>query len=539
MRLPWNSSNHLPGDKHAASWRKRRSFLFVDPHLAVCAGGVTEKIGSAARLSHLQEQSVVIMSDTMGETRILREGSRTLILAGGQETVEAQDVLTNVTRAEGHRVRRVLFISYPFPPVGGAGVQRTTKFVKYLRYYGWQPSVLTVSNPSVPARDNSLIGDIPDQTIVCRAKTLEPGYRVKNMLSAGTGNTGAGTNFLRSVGKAIFRRVINLFLQPDAQVLWIPDAVRQGKRLLVQIQHHAIIATAPPFSSFLIGAALSRCSGLPLVLDYRDEWDLSSAYLENQRRGVFSRCIQRQMQKQVIRAAKALIATTRSSAKALEQLRDDVGSGARVTAIYNGFDPDDFPTPLPQSRQSSRYRLTYIGTLWNLTSIEPLIEAVCILARRSPTLVEKLELIIAGRRTAAQQTIVDRLKSLPCQLEEHPYVDHCKAMDLLRSADGLCVLLSNLPGAGRVVPAKIFEYMAAKRSVLAIAPQGELWDILDKYPLSHRYSPDNVEEIAQYLAKEIAGVDSRSAVSLSDWDSWEYSRRNQAAQLAEILQAIA
>src|SRR5438552_4094554 len=83
--------------------------------------------------------------------------------------------------------RRVLFISYPFPPVGGAGVQRTVKFVKYLGEHGWQPSVLTVANPSVPVLDYSLAADVPAETIVCRARTLEPGYGVKATVAGGDG----------------------------------------------------------------------------------------------------------------------------------------------------------------------------------------------------------------------------------------------------------------------------------------------------------------------------------------------------------------
>src|SRR5436309_676692 len=86
--------------------------------------------------------------------------------------------------------QRVLFVAYQFPPVGGAGVQRITKFVKYLPYHGWRASVLTVANPSVPVMDDSLSADIPPGTIVRRAQTLEPGYALKAVVSAGGGTRG-------------------------------------------------------------------------------------------------------------------------------------------------------------------------------------------------------------------------------------------------------------------------------------------------------------------------------------------------------------
>src|SRR5687767_2179357 len=104
--------------------------------------------------------------------------------------VQIDNVTTDRAKAkaaEARGMRRVLFVSYPFPPVGGAGVQRTTKFVKYLPHWGWMPSVLTVANPSVPVWDESLVRDVPREVIVRRARTLEPSYSAKASVSAGGG----------------------------------------------------------------------------------------------------------------------------------------------------------------------------------------------------------------------------------------------------------------------------------------------------------------------------------------------------------------
>src|SRR5207237_4072889 len=111
--------------------------------------------------------------------------------------------------------------------------------------------------------------------------------------------------------------------------------------------------------------------------------------------------------------------------------------------------------------QEGTFRLAYVGTLWNLTSVAPLVAAVKQLGERRPGLASRLELVFAGRRVGEQQRLVDSLKGLPCRVVEHPYLDHREAVELVRSAHGLCALMSDLPGADRVVPAKIFEYMAA------------------------------------------------------------------------------
>lgn len=429
--------------------------------------------------------------------------------------------------------RRVLFVAYIYPPTGGAGVQRTAKFVKYLPEFGWTPSVLTVANPSVPLIDRSVSADVPVDTLVRRARTWEPGYSWKAAVSDGPRSPGQGRHARRLV-KSLAWRLARLVLQPDPQILWLPGAVRQGLRLLREIRHEAIIATAPPFSSFLVGALLSRLMGLPLLLDYRDEWDLSSAYSENRRADLLSRIIQGAMQRRVVRRAGSLVATTRSSADALDGVRRRAGAWARVSCIYNGFDPEDLPRA-PAPPRPGKYQLAYVGTLWNLTDVGPLVDAILLLARGRPELAARLELVFAGRRTAPQQQHLERLRGMPCQLIEHPYLDHRRAVEMAQAADGLCVLLADLPGAGRVVPAKVFEYMATGRPILALAPEGELRDILAHYPAARAFSPRDAEGIAQFLSDQIRGTANAKPAAAALWDALPFERRHQAGQMAELL----
>src|SRR5438309_2060238 len=119
--------------------------------------------------------------------------------------------------------------------LGGAGVQRVTKFIKYLRGYGWVPSVLTVANPSVPAFDASLVSDVPEHTAVYRARTWEPGYAVKAVLSAGGEGAGRHRGVFRRLAGGLARGILNVLLQPDPQVLWMPGALGAARRLLREV----------------------------------------------------------------------------------------------------------------------------------------------------------------------------------------------------------------------------------------------------------------------------------------------------------------
>ena len=436
--------------------------------------------------------------------------------------------------------KRVLLVAYQFPPVGGAGVQRAVKFVKYLPEFGWQPTVLTVANPSVPVLDRSLEADIPAATVIRRGRTLEPGYAVKAAVSAGGGSSVTGG--AKQAIKGIARRAANFLLQPDPQILWVPGAVREGLQALREIPHDAIMVTGPPFSAFLIGAKLSRRSGLPLLLDYRDEWGISNAYLENKRIGRFSDVIQRRMQARVIRQAKALVATTAASAAELGRVSQAAGSAARIACIYNGYDSDDFRELTDATSKPivdpNHYRLAYVGTLWNLTNVGPLVDAVLDLASRRPDLAAKIHLSFAGRRTTEQEAHLDRLKTSPCQLDLHPYLDHSAAVALARSADALCILLTDVPDAGRVVPAKVFESMVARSSILAIAPHGEVWDLLAKHPAAGRFEPSDIRGIADFLASEIDRKHKGVLPDFQGWDASCYDRRQLTRQLAQLLDVI-
>jgi hypothetical protein len=436
--------------------------------------------------------------------------------------------------------RRVLFISYLFPPTGGVGVQRVTKFVKYLPDFGWDCSVLTAVNPSAPLRDESLLRDVPAATAIHRARTLEPGYAVKQAVSASS--EGRGPRGVRQWLKGVCRRLGNSLLQPDPQILWRPAALRLGRRILRETHHDAIIATGPPFSSLLLGATLARESGTPLVLDYRDEWGISNAYWENKQPGLVSRRVQQWLQHHAVRAARVLLATTPSSAAELGRVAAAAGSTAQTAYIYNGFDPPDFiageETPAPLSSSPRRYRLAFLGTLWALNPIEPLVEALLRLHTSAPQLLAELELVFAGRRTAQQEQQLDRLQHLPCSVVRLPFVSHAEACWLMRSADGLLLLNADRPDTYRIINAKTFEYMASRRPMFVIAPAGDLWDVVRNLPGTVLVPPGDPGRIAEQLALVLeqhrCGIRFDGAV----WDVARFERRTQAGELAALLERL-
>jgi hypothetical protein len=221
----------------------------------------------------------------------------------------------------------------------------------------------------------------------------------------------------------------------------------------------------------------------------------------------------------------------------LAGLCDQPGRTLPATAIYNGFDADDFQHFIPRAVRRKRVRLVYVGTLWNLTDVSPLVTAVERLVARNPTLAQRLEISIVGRRTAKQERWLDRLEQTPVRILRQGYVDHATAICEMREADVLCLLLADADGAERVVPAKLFEYLAANRTILAIVPPGEAQGILREQRHCHVCHPAEPDCIVSHLEQVVRVAEQPAARVVAQ--PHQYSRAHQAAELAEILDTVA
>jgi glycosyltransferase involved in cell wall biosynthesis len=326
-------------------------------------------------------------------------------------------------------------------------------------------------------------------------------------------------------------------LQPDPQILWNRSAFQVASRVLRETPAAAIFVTGPPFSSFLLGCKLKKKFDLPLVLDFRDEWGLVNRHLENHCTGRWSGWRQSRMRRHALRCADAVIATTTRSAYQLQQECLQVGARAHVECIYNGFDSEDLPARNQEvqcGEGAAKLRIVYTGTLWNLTDIGPLVVALRRMEARAP-----MELHVAGRRTDVQQALLSELDAAQVTVRTYDYLPHQAALRLASTADVLLLTLSDAPGAERVVPAKLFEYMALQKEILAIVPDGETREILAKYPRVGIFHPRSIVEIADWLSNALQRQRTAQSSVLVPLETLrEYSRPAQAEQLSEILQGI-
>ena len=427
---------------------------------------------------------------------------------------------------------RALVVSYAFPPVGGAGVQRVLKLVKYLPSHGVTPAVLTAANASVPLRDESLVRDIPEFTEVLRASTLEPGYRAKQL--AWNAAAVAAPGFLARCKRQLVRLGRQLVV-PDPQVLWLPSAgFMLGARLASRDADDVVFISGPPFSQFLLAALGRLRPRTAVVLDYRDEWTTTQSVFEmggSARAGAW-------LERAILRSAHAV--TTATDAFRSELLaRFDFLDPSRVHAVPNGYDPDDFPTPLPSPR-TDRFVLTYVGTVFRLTSARGLLDAIRLLHAREPELGKLLEVRFIGRVVETEASYFEGTEAIG--VRRLGYLKHEQALtELARSHTVLC-LLDDLPGASRIYPAKIFEIMYLGRPCLALAPEGALADLVRNHALGDVIHPRDSATILAGLSRRLREFRDRSAGACNETvpravDIERFHRQRQAGEFARIFRA--
>ena len=405
---------------------------------------------------------------------------------------------------------KVLLVTMYFPPAGGAGVHRPLKLARHLSELGLDVHVLAPDDPKWVHTDASL--RVPEGVTVHRARNHGPRARLRadELFRAGPLER-VGTRAL-----VTFRRV----LVPDASVIWSLNAARTARRLVRRHGIDVVLTTSPPISVHLVGLAGKRV-GARWVADLRD-----SFLTPDRRRHVRG---ERQLQRLVARRADAIVTATRGIADEMRAL----GSAGPVELIENACDFEDFEGLV--YRRGERFRLTHTGSFVGRRDARPFFEA---LARTNGSTVARF---VGGLRASDEPFI--RSLDLGERLEVVPFQPHSRTLELQRDSDALLLLLAESGAAGRkILSAKLFEYLAAGRPILAVVPpSGEAAEVIREANAGVVVAPDDVEGIAAALEE----LERRwregelEPVELSPELRERLSRRERAERLVELLRRVA
>ena len=362
-------------------------------------------------------------------------------------------------------MKRVLIISYYWPPAGGSGVQRWVKFAKYLPAEGWQPVIYTPSNPEMLAVDKTLADEVPPEAEVIRRHIFEPYSAYRQLLGRKSASEGGSdeVNPVNSRNKTLMQKALlfirgNFFI-PDPRCFWIRPSVKFLKKYLKRHPVDIIISTGPPHSMHLIAMKLSRATGLPWIADFRDPWTRMFYFKHLSLSGPVIR-IHRRLEKQVLDRATAIISVSPSVQKDFRSMTD-----TRVELITNGYDESDFDNAVVES--DGYFNITHTGlfasdgnplTLWK------------VLADKCASDVEFRQMLRIRLAGKTDREILEAIMSagLGEHLRDNGYQPHPVAVKEQKSAAVLLLPLRKEPEYKAVLPGKLFEYLAAGKPVLGI-----------------------------------------------------------------------
>ncbi|HET6567791.1 MAG TPA: glycosyltransferase family 4 protein [Rhodothermales bacterium] len=419
----------------------------------------------------------------------------------------------------------MLVVAYYFPPMGLSGVQRVAKFVKYLPRHGWRPTVLTVDPGGYFAFDSSLLAELRDSGVdVHRTYSLDPTRLF------GKKKTVALPSETR---RRRLSSVSQFFFVPDNKIGWAWPAIRAGRRLLSSKKFDAVLSSAPPYTGHLIARSLSRHAGLPLVLDFRDDWLGNPRHVYPTK---LHRRLHEALEAGVLRSASAIVTINECIADALAGRVSARGGDAPVHVIPQGFDPQDF-TVEPERRAPGKMRLLHAGIFYDRQTPDVFLKALAALVARREDVRGHVEAAFVGLVPESSLALADRLGLSGC-VRHVGYVPHREVPSYLLSADALWMTIGSAPGSSCISTGKLFEYFGARKPILGLVPPGAAQEALEKYRAAVVAPPDDIEQAGTALE---ALFDLWRAGSLPAPDEefvQGFDRERLAGRLAEVLRQV-
>lgn len=431
-------------------------------------------------------------------------------------------------------MKKVLIITYYWPPSGGSGVQRWLKFVKYLPAYQWEPHVFTPENPSFAVRDPSLEKDVPPEAEVIRFPIWEP-YDLFFRISGwfGAKKTGTPAALVPSGKKTVFQYIStwirgNFFI-PDPRRFWIKPSVKFLTDYIADNKIETVITTGPPHSVHLIGLRLkSKYPTLRWLADFRDpwtEWGMWDSLLV----GAWARNVHKRMERRVLASADEIITITPFYARRFEQL-----ARRPVRLLTNGFDEEDFRS-LVHSRPD-KFTIRHVGTINDKCDPRPFLGALKEQMEEDAAFGGDVRVEFIGeihpefRRYVSQSPVLEKVVSLPGS------VPHEQLIPLYGSSSVLLLILTGYKDAQGFLPGKLFEYFAAGLPVLGIGPSdGDAADLLRETGAGVMVESGDVSGIKSALAGAYSKWCQNKETVIDLKYVQRYSRKAITGQLSSIL----
>ena len=424
-------------------------------------------------------------------------------------------------------MKKVLIISYYWPPAGGSGVQRWLKFAKYLPNNNWEPIIYTPKNPYLEIKDKELLNHTSSEVEVWKTPIWEP-YILKDQLLGKenkTQSSGVVSN-KRSFKNRLLNWIRGNVFVPDPKVYWVKPSVKYLNDKIKERKIEYIITTGPPHSMHLIGLALKKeMPHLKWISDFRDPWSeldlLSEFYLSNSTREKHQK-----LEKEVLKTADVILTVSETWVKDLKRL-----GAKRVELITNGYDIDDFEI---KPKKNDKFIIGHYGLLNHLRNPSNLWKVLNVLCDENEYFKSKLEIHFSGNIDEQVISEVESFTNLKDKVKKLGYLSHTNVLYQYNEASVLLLLLFNSRSGVGNYPAKIFEYLASKKPILAFGPENsDVERLLLRTNNSSYFSYEDMNIRDSILKYFNYSFTKSTGIKIED-----YSRERLTKNLANILDTL-
>ncbi len=431
--------------------------------------------------------------------------------------------------------KKVLIISYYWPPSGGIGVLRCLKIAKYLRQFGWEPIVYTAKDAHYPGHEDGNFKDIPAGMMVLKQPIIEP-YSIYKWFTGKAPAANVNNDLVAATDAGSLKHKISVIIRsnffiPDARALWIKPSVRFLVQWLRKNPVDAIFSDGPPHTNTMIACRVKQATGLPWVADFQDPWTQVDYY---QRLILTPWADQkhRRLEQEALRTADRTVIVS-------ETWRRDLASigGKKISVVPWGFDEDDFRGL--NFAPDWKFTLTHPGLIGDDRNPEQLFAAMAELASQVPGFKDLFCLQLIGQIDQSIRSSIAHFRVEP-MVRIAKQVKRADALKALCNSQVLLLLLNKADNAQGRIPGKLFEYLAARRPVICLGPPGsDVDNILRQTGAGDAVAHSDLEGIKARLLTYFRSYQSEGIIPSQTTDEiYQYTNQLLTGKIAALLDEV-
>lgn len=423
--------------------------------------------------------------------------------------------------------KKLLIITYYWPPAGGPGVQRWLKFVKYLPEFNIQPIVYIPENPTYPIIDSGLENEVSKNTIILKNKIKEP-YGFASLFSKNKTKKISSGIIPNQRKQSFLEKFLlwirgNLFI-PDARFLWVKPSVTYLTKYIQENNIDTIVTSGPPHSLHLIGLQLKKELNVTWFADFRDPWT-TIGYHKSLKLSSYAAKKHKILEKAVLNTADTIIVTSKTTKTEFQAL-----TSKPIEVITNGYDVEN----IAKQSLDEKFSLAHIGSFLSERNPRILWKALQELIKENDHFKNDFQLKLIG---AVSQEVLDTIAEFKLQdyVLNLGYVSHEEALIQQRKSQILLLIEINSEDTKSIIPGKVFEYMVSERPIIAIGPEdSDFAEIIKSTNTGTFFSYYDKEPLKELILKNYEMYKTNS-LKVNAIGLQKYARKSLTEQLAKII----